>query len=95
MQRDYYYAYPYRKRLYIVTVLLCLFIGFTGAHRFYSGSPVYGKFLLFTLGGCGILWLCDIFLITGILQVFLCSNPLTCLIGKDLKYHSGDGVILV
>lgn len=76
-----YHTYPYRKRLFFITLLLCVFLGFTGAHRFYSGSPAYGKFLLFTLGGFGILWFWDLLLLGGLF--------------RDLKYHAGDGVILV
>ena len=44
--------------------LLALFLGFTGADRFYLRKPVTGSLKLLTLGGAGIWWLIDLFLIT-------------------------------
>ncbi|RKR30306.1 TM2 domain-containing protein [Arthrobacter oryzae] len=45
--------------------LLALFLGFTGADRFYLRQPVTGTLKLLTLGGAGIWWLIDLFRITG------------------------------
>lgn len=44
--------------------LLALFLGFTGADRFYLRRPVSGVLKLLTLGGLGIWWLLDLFRIT-------------------------------
>ncbi|PVZ59727.1 hypothetical protein C9424_04300 [Arthrobacter sp. H-02-3] len=44
--------------------LLALFLGFTGADRFYLHRPVTGTLKLLTLGGAGIWWLIDLFRIT-------------------------------
>ena len=45
------------------TFLLWFFFGVAGIHRFYLGHYFYGFILLITLGGLGILWLIDFFLI--------------------------------
>ncbi len=43
---------------------LCVCIGFTGAHRFYSGKFVTGFLQLATIGGLGLWWLYDLILIS-------------------------------
>ena len=48
---------------WLVTLLLCLFVGTLGAHRFYTGHMCIGIVQLFTLGGCGIWTLIDLILI--------------------------------
>ena len=51
---------------WLVTLLLCLFIGSIGAHRFYVGKIGTGILMLVTLGGCGIWTIIDlIMIITG------------------------------
>lgn len=45
--------------------LLALFLGFTGADRFYLRKPFTGALKLLTLGGAGIWWLADLFRITS------------------------------
>lgn len=37
-----------------VALLLCIFLGAFGAHKFYEGKTLMGVFYLFTLGFCGI-----------------------------------------
>lgn len=51
---------------WLTTLLLCLFLGSFGAHRFYVNKVGTGLAQLFTLGGCGIWSLVDlIMIITG------------------------------
>ena len=47
----------------VVALLLCFFIGFLGAHRFYVGKIGTGIVQLLTLGGLGIWALVDFFII--------------------------------
>lgn len=53
---------PMPKR-WKTTLRLAIFGGFLGLHRFYIGKPVTAFLYLYTLGGCGFGWLCDIVLI--------------------------------
>lgn len=48
---------------WLTTLLLCIFLGGLGIHRFYSGSTAIGVVQLLTLGGCGIWTLVDLILI--------------------------------
>lgn len=51
---------------WLVTLLLCIFFGGIGVHRFYAGKIGTGILQLITLGGCGIWTLVDlIMIITG------------------------------
>nr|WP_313339992.1 TM2 domain-containing protein [Sedimentibacter sp.] len=43
-----------------VSLLLCIFLGWLGAHKFYEGKLIIGLIYLFTLGLFGIGWLVDI-----------------------------------
>lgn len=47
----------------IVALLLCIFLGYFGAHKFYVGKVGMGILYLFTMGFFGIGWLIDIILI--------------------------------
>ena len=48
---------------WLVTLLLCLFLGTLGIHRFYTGHMLIGVLQLVTLGGCGIWTLVDLIMI--------------------------------
>ncbi|MCI8383379.1 MAG: TM2 domain-containing protein [Clostridia bacterium] len=51
---------------WLVTLLLSLFLGSLGGHRFYVGKIGTGILQLLTLGGCGIWTIIDlIMIITG------------------------------
>ena len=47
----------------IVALLLCIFLGYFGAHKFYVGKTGMGFVYLLTAGLFGIGWFVDIFLI--------------------------------
>ena len=48
---------------WIATLLLCIFVGSLGIHRFYAGKIGTGILMILTLGGCGIWTLVDLILI--------------------------------
>lgn len=43
-----------------VALLLCIFLGYFGAHKFYEGKAGMGILYLFTMGLFGIGWIVDI-----------------------------------
>ncbi|HKW20876.1 MAG TPA: TM2 domain-containing protein [Ktedonobacterales bacterium] len=51
------------QRSWIATLLLCIFFGIFGVHRFYAGKVGTGIAQLLTGGGLGIWWLVDLILI--------------------------------
>jgi TM2 domain-containing membrane protein YozV len=46
-------------------LILSVILGYWGVDRFYISDMGMGLLKLFTFGGCGILWLIDIFVIRG------------------------------
>jgi TM2 domain-containing membrane protein YozV len=46
-----------------MALILCLFLGVAGGHRFYTGHTGIGIAQLLTLGGCGIWTLIDLIMI--------------------------------
>ncbi|MBQ3138544.1 MAG: TM2 domain-containing protein [Ruminococcus sp.] len=57
---------------WIVTLLLCIFLGELGIHRFYAGKVGTGLLYLFTGGLFGIGWILDIIWI--VLKKFTDNN---------------------
>ena len=51
------------EKNWLVTLLLCLFVGGLGVHRFYVGKIGTGILQLVTCGGCGIWTLIDLIMI--------------------------------
>ena len=51
------------EKEWLVTLLLSLFLGSLGVHRFYVGKIGTGILQLITLGGCGIWALIDVIMI--------------------------------
>jgi len=48
---------------FITTLLICVFLGGLGAHRFFVDKSDTGILMLVTLGGLGLWWIIDIILI--------------------------------
>ncbi len=51
------------KRSWLATLLLCIFLGELGIHRFYNGKIFSGLLMMVTGGGFGIWWIYDIIMI--------------------------------
>jgi TM2 domain-containing membrane protein YozV len=54
---------PATDKRILPAFLLCFFLGFLGAHRFYVGKVGTGIAQIFTFGGLGFWWLFDLILI--------------------------------
>lgn len=60
---------PAAGKSQLVALLLCIFLGGLGIHRFYLGYTTIGIIQLFTAGGCGVWALIDLIrIITGDLK---------------------------
>ena len=62
-------ADPGDDKSQLIALILCIFVGVLGIHRFYLGYTMEGVLMLLTAGGCGIWALIDLVrIITGDLQ---------------------------
>jgi len=52
-------GHQWKQQDWLVTLLLCFFVGYLGIHRFYVGKTGTGIAQLLTCGGCGIWALID------------------------------------
>lgn len=75
-RRDPYAAYPQKD--WLTAMLLCLFLGIFGIHRFYTGKTGTGILWLLTVGCLGVGWLVDLFMI-------LCDSYKDCF-GRPLSH---------
>ena len=67
-----------KRKAFLTVLLLSIFFGNLGIHRFYTKKVVTGVLMLITLGGCGIWYIVDLIVIlTG---NFKDEN------GKDLSF---------
>lgn len=48
-----------------VALLLCIFLGYLGMHKFYEGKVGMGILYIFTMGLFGVGWILDIIIIAG------------------------------
>ena len=48
---------------WLTTLLLHIFLGYFGVHRFYTGNIGIGIGQLLTAGGCGVWWIIDLIMI--------------------------------
>ena len=72
---------------FLPTVLLALFLGQFGIHRFFTGQYITGLLQLITLGGCGIWALIDI--------IMICFNKFRDSQGRLLaKYDKALGIVI-
>ena len=51
------------RRSRLIALLLCIFLGCLGAHRFYTGKVGTGILMLCTAGGLGVWWVIDVIFI--------------------------------
>ena len=78
---------PHYPKSFPRAILLCLFLGMFGIHRFYTGYKRLGLIQLFTLGGFGIWWVIDL--------VSLCLNAYKDKYNIELEDYNGTLASLI
>ncbi len=78
---------PKSSRSYIVTLLLSLFLGALGIHRFYTGYIWIGIIQLLTSGGFGLWALIDL--------ISLALNKYVDADGQELEGHNPGCALIV
>jgi len=73
----------YSDKSRLVTLLLLIFLGGFGAHRFYAGKMGTALLFIVTFGGLGIWWLIDI--------VMVCTGSFTDSEGRPIFKWTEDG----
>ena len=68
------------KKSFLVTELLCFFLGFLGVHRFYTGYIGLGILQLLTFGFCGLWQFIDL--------IFISLGKYQDVNGQDLEEYS-------
>ena len=76
-----------KEKSWIVTILLCLFLGMFGIHRFYTGKTKSAIIQLLTLGGVGIWTFIDLIVIAN--QKFQDTN------GNEIKENNKKNLNIV
>ena len=66
---------------WVVTLLLCFFLGIWGIHRFYVGKIGTGILMIFTLGGLGIWVLIDL--------IMIALGSFRDIDGREIAHNSG------
>ena len=66
---------------WLVTILLCFFLGIWGIHRFYVGKIGTGILMIFTLGGLGIWILIDL--------IMIALGSFRDIDGREITHNSG------
>lgn len=76
----------------VTTLLLCAFLGFSGAHRFYVGKYITGVLMLCTLGGFGVWSFVDCLQI--VFECFEDKNKCSILFTSEQKKYVGLFLLL-
>ena len=87
MSMDYEVNQPPKSRSYILTLLLALFLGGFGIHRFYTGYILIGVIQLLTCGGLGWWVLID--------TIALVLNKYNDAEGNELEGHNPGCAMIV
>lgn len=85
--------YQYSEKSWGLTLVLSIFLGSLGIHRFYVGKKATGVLYIFSFCGFGIGWITDIILILG--NKFTDKNGNVVSGKKDSNFQTGTSVVSV